>query len=152
VLGAGFALRGGQGSPPGALGRITGISLMVYIAAFAVGIGPVFWLLIAEIYPLKMRAVAMSAATVANWAANYVVAATFISLAHLFGDAGIFWLYAAMGVLTFAFVLALVPETKGKTLEEVQAIFAARRARRHPPSPGAEAPGAPGWAKPRPAK
>ena len=152
VLGAGFALRGGQGSPPGALGRITGISLMVYIAAFAVGIGPVFWLLIAEIYPLKMRAVAMSAATVANWAANYVVAATFISLAHLFGDAGIFWLYAAMGVLTFAFVLALVPETKGKTLEEVQAIFAARRARRLPPSRGAEAPGAPGWAKPRPAK
>jgi sugar porter (SP) family MFS transporter len=152
LLGAGFALRGGQGGPPGALGRITGISLMVYIAAFAVGIGPVFWLLIAEIYPLKMRAVAMSAATVANWAANYLVAATFISLAHLLGEAGIFWLYAAMGIVTFAFVLALVPETKGKTLEEVQAVFAARRARKVPPSRGAEAPTAPGWLKPRTTK
>jgi sugar porter (SP) family MFS transporter len=81
VLGAGFALRGGQGGPPGALGRITGISLMVYIAALTVGIGPVFWLLIAEIYPLTIRAVAMSLATVANWAANHLVAATFISLA-----------------------------------------------------------------------
>jgi hypothetical protein len=149
LLGAGFALRGGHAGSGGALGRITGISLMVYIAAFAVGIGPVFWLLIAEIYPLKTRAVAMSAATVANWAANYVVAATFISLAHVFGEAGIFWLYAAMGVLTFVFVLELVPETKGKTLEEVQALFAERRAKRLRASRGTGAPGAAGWWKPR---
>ncbi len=127
LLGTGFARAVERAGNPGALGRITGISLMVYIAAFAVGLGPVFWLLIAEIYPLKMCAVAMSAATVANWAANYLVAATFLSLAGLLGKAGIFWLYAAMGALTFIFILRLVPETKGRTLEEIQELLAAKR-------------------------
>jgi MFS family permease len=130
LLGAGFALRGDEASAGGALGRITAISLMIYIAFFAIGLGPVFWLLIAEIYPLKMRAVAMSAATVANWAANYLVAATFLTMAGFLGKAGIFWFYALMGLATWFFVLRLVPETKGKTLEEVQDIFAARRAGR----------------------
>lgn len=130
LLGAGFALRGDEASEGGALGRITAISLMIYIAFFAIGLGPVFWLLIAEIYPLKMRAVAMSAATVANWAANYLVAATFLTMAGFLGKAGVFWLYALMGALTWFFVLRLVPETKGKTLEEVQGLFAARRAGR----------------------
>lgn len=150
MLGTGFARHGDQAAASGVLGRITGISLMVYIAAFAVGLGPVFWLLIAEIYPLKMRALAMGAATVANWAANYVVAATFLSLAGLLGTAGIFWLYAAMGVLTWIFVLRLVPETKGRTLEEVQELLAARRTRKLRPSGATDAPAAPmaGW-KPR---
>ena len=130
LLGAGFALRGDEAGPGGALGRITAISLMLYMASFAIGLGPVFWLLIAEIYPLKTRAVAMSAATVANWAANYIVAATFLTLAKFLGKAGVFWFYAAAGILTWIFVLRLVPETKKKTLEEIQEYFAARRSRK----------------------
>jgi sugar porter (SP) family MFS transporter len=147
LLGAGFARHGGETVEGGVLGRITGISLMVYIAAFAVGLGPVFWLLIAEIYPLKTRAPAMAVATVANWAANYFVAATFLSAARLLGTAGIFWLYAAMGILTWSFVRRLVPETKGKTLEEVQELFAERRTRTLRGSGAADAPAAPirGW-------
>ena len=86
LLGAGFALRADEAGAGGALGRITAISLMIYIAFFAIGLGPVFWLLIAEIYPIKMRAVAMSAATVANWAANYVVAASFLTMAGFLGQ------------------------------------------------------------------
>lgn len=109
VLGLGFAVRGDEAGQGGMLGAITGASLMVYIAFFAIGMGPVFWLLIAEIYPLKPRAVAMSAATVANWAANFVVAVTFLTLSQVLGRAGIFWLYAAMGVLTWVFVFRLVP-------------------------------------------
>jgi len=126
LLGAGFALRADEAGAGGALGRITAMSLMIYIAFFAVGLGPVFWLLIAEIYPIKTRAVAMGAATVANWAANYVVAATFLTMAGLLGRAGVFWFYALMGLITWFFVLWLVPETKGKTLEEIQAVLAAR--------------------------
>jgi sugar porter (SP) family MFS transporter len=126
LLGAGFALRADEAGAGGALGRVTALSLMIYIAFFAVGLGPVFWLLIAEIYPLKTRAVAMSAATVANWAANYAVAATFLTMAELLGKAGVFWFYALMGLITWFFVLRLVPETKGKTLEEIQTVFAAR--------------------------
>jgi MFS family permease len=129
LLGLGFALSSGEAAAAGALGRITGISLIVYIASFAIGLGPVFWLLIAEIYPLKTRAIAMSVATVANWGANWIVAATFLTLAGVLGKEGVFWLYALMGVLTLIFIVRLVPETKGKTLEEIQQVFADRRGR-----------------------
>lgn len=129
VLGLGFAV--GRGADEGGmLGTVTGISLMVYIGFFAIGMGPVFWLLIAEIYPLKLRAIAMSVATVANWGANFLVALTFLTLAGILGKAGIFWFYAAMGVLTWIFVWRLIPETKGKTLEEVEALFAERAPKR----------------------
>jgi sugar porter (SP) family MFS transporter len=129
LLGMGFALRADEPGAGGGLGLVTAISLMLYIGFFAIGLGPVFWLLIAEIYPLKTRAIAMSAATVANWAANYLVAATFLTLAGVLGRAGVFWLYALMGALTWFFVLRLVPETKGKTLEQIQDVFAARTSR-----------------------
>lgn len=128
LLGMGFAFTSDAAATAGgALGRITGISLIVFVASFAIGMGPVFWLLIAEIYPLKTRAVAMSVATVANWAANWLVAATFLTLASKLGKAGVFWLYALMGVLTWIFVVRLVPETKGKTLEQIQEEFASRK-------------------------
>jgi MFS transporter, SP family, galactose:H+ symporter len=130
VLAAGFAF-GRSADEGGFLGAVTGLSLMVYIGFFAIGLGPVFWLIIAEIYPIKLRAVAMSVATVANWAANFVVAATFLTLAEAVGKGGIFALYALMGVLTWAFVWRLVPETKGKTLEEIETFFAGRARRGH---------------------
>lgn len=130
MLGLGFALRGDQAEAGGGgLGLITAVSLMIYIAFFAIGLGPIFWLLIAEIYPLKLRAQGMSVATVANWGANFLVAYTFLTLAAVLGKAGVFWFYALMGVITWFFVDRLVPETKGKTLEEVEEYFIARAGR-----------------------
>ncbi len=130
VLGLGFALRGEAAEAGGGgLGLITAVSLMVYIAFFAIGLGPIFWLLIAEIYPLKLRAAGMSVATVANWGANFLVAYTFLTMAAVLGKAGIFWFYGLMGILTWFFVKRLVPETKGKTLEEVEEYFIARAGR-----------------------
>ncbi|MBI3804221.1 MAG: sugar porter family MFS transporter [Nitrospirae bacterium] len=130
LLGLGFALRGDQAEAGGGgLGLITAISLMIYIAFFAIGLGPIFWLLIAEIYPLKLRAQGMAIATVANWGANFLVAYTFLTLAAVLGKAGVFWFYALMGVITWFFVKRLVPETKGKTLEEIEAYFIARGGR-----------------------
>lgn len=55
---------------------------MLYVASFAIGLGPVFWLLISEIYPLNIRSKAMSVATVANWGANLIVAMTFLSIVN----------------------------------------------------------------------
>lgn len=97
------------------------ISLPVYVACFAVGLGPVFWLLISEIYPLKIRGRAMSVATVIVWAANLLVALTFLSLLHTLGRSWTFWLYGIIGILAWIFVYRLVPETKGSTLEEIDA-------------------------------
>lgn len=95
------------------------ISLPVYVACFAIGLGPVFWLLISEIYPLKIRGRAMSVATVTNWAANLLVALTFLSLLHTLGRSWTFWLYGIIGIATWIFVYRFVPETKGWTLEEI---------------------------------
>jgi len=104
------------------------ISLAVYVACFAIGLGPVFWLMIAEIYPLKIRGRAMGVATVANWGSNLLVALTFLSLLHALGRAWTFWLYALVGVLSWIFVYWMVPETKGRTLEEIEASW-----RKHAP-------------------
>ncbi len=99
------------------------ISLAVYVACFAIGLGPVFWLLISEIYPLKIRGRAMSVATVMNWGSNLIVALTFLSLLHSLGRSSTFWLYAVVGIVAWIFVYRLVPETKGRTLEEIDASW-----------------------------
>ncbi|MHB8413506.1 MAG: MFS transporter [Candidatus Acidiferrales bacterium] len=97
------------------------ISLGLYVACFAIGLGPVFWLMIAEIYPLKIRGRAMGVATVANWGSNLIVALTFLSLLHVLGRPWTFWLYGIVGIVAWIFVYRLVPETKGRTLEEIEA-------------------------------
>ncbi len=94
--------------------------LVIYVACFAFGLGPIFWLLISEIYPLKIRGAAMSAATVTNWAFNLVVAVTFLTLVGVLGHAGTFWLYGVIAAGAWVFFYLLVPETKGKTLEQIE--------------------------------
>jgi sugar porter (SP) family MFS transporter len=94
--------------------------LVIYVACFAFGLGPIFWLLISEIYPLKNRGAAMSAVTVTNWALNLVVAVTFLTLVGVLGHAGTFWLYGVIAIGAWIFFYRLVPETKGKTLEQIE--------------------------------
>lgn len=116
ALAIGFALRGDA-----SVGWITSVSLIAYVAFFAIGLGPVFWLLISEIYPTRVRGLAMSVATVANWVANLVVALTFPELVSVIGESITFVLYAALTVVSLVFTWRLVPETRGKTLEQIQA-------------------------------
>jgi MFS family permease len=95
-------------------------SVVFYIASFAISLGPIFWLIIAEIYPLKIRGRAMSLATVANWGFNMVVAATFLTLIEKLGKAGTFWLFALISVVGIVYCCFFVPETKGYTLEQIE--------------------------------
>ena len=106
-------------------------SLMAYVASFAISLGPIFWLLNAEIYPLSVRSKAAGIGTMANWTFNFIVSLTFLLLIEELGRSGAFWFYAAVGVLTLIFCWKLVPETKGKHLEDIQAEFQARVDRRH---------------------
>ena len=110
----------------GVLGALTGASLAFYVGCFAIGLGPVFWLLVAEVFPLAIRARGMSAATIANWVANLVVALTFLDLTNWLGRPGVFLLYAAFTFAAFAFVYVLVPETKGLSLEAMEALWIKR--------------------------
>ena len=102
------------------LGWFAVVSVMLYVASFAISLGPIFWLLISEIYPLRVRGVAMGAATMCNWGFNLLVALTFLLLLEKLGASYIFWLYAALSVVSWIFSYRLVPETKGRSLEEIK--------------------------------
>jgi SP family galactose:H+ symporter-like MFS transporter len=124
VLGFAFL----SGSLSSTVAWVAVISVAVYVACFAIGLGPVFWLMIAEIYPLRVRGQAMAVATVANWGANLLVALTFLSLLHSLGRPWTFWLYGIIGIIAWVFVYTLVPETKGRTLEQLEEYWRTRRA------------------------
>jgi sugar porter (SP) family MFS transporter len=119
LLGVVFSL----GSTSGAAGLLATICLGLYIASFAISLGPVFWLMISEIYPLRIRGTAMSVASIANWGSNFLVALTFPVLLAALGGAGSFWLFAVLGIVAWVFVYFRVPETKNRTLEEIEASF-----------------------------
>ncbi|QLK24390.1 sugar porter family MFS transporter [Natrinema zhouii] len=117
VLGIAFYLPGLSG----AIGWIATGSLMLYVAFFAIGLGPVFWLMISEIYPMEVRGTAMGVVTVVNWAGNLLVSLTFLRLVDGIGQTGTFWLYGALSLLALGFCYRLVPETKGRSLEAIEA-------------------------------
>lgn len=112
-------------------------SLMTFVAAFAISLGPIFWLLNSEIYPLRVRSKAASLGTTVNWTFNFIVSLTFLVLIQELGRPGAFWLYAGIGIVTFLFCWKFVPETKGKRLEEIQDYFRARVGEERPPAPSA---------------
>jgi SP family arabinose:H+ symporter-like MFS transporter len=96
--------------------------VMVFIAAFAMAMGPIPWILSSEIFPNKVRGRAMSVATFAIWTSCYIVAQTFPMLNDnpAIGPAITFWIYGTVSLFSFVFVLTLVKETKGKSLEEIE--------------------------------
>jgi MFS family permease len=96
------------------------VGLLVYTGSFAVGLGPVFWLMIAEIYPLRIRGQAMSVATLANWGANFVVTISFLTLLHAISPKGVFFLFAFLTVLALIYFAKRVPETKQRSLQEIE--------------------------------
>lgn len=95
-------------------------ALLAYLAFFEIGLGPVFWVMIAEIYPLRSRPKAMAVATMFNWGFNFLVSYYFLQLTNLIGKAGTFWLYAGLGVCAAVFFASFVPETRNQSLEEIE--------------------------------
>ncbi len=95
-------------------------SVIVYIVGFAIGLGPVFWLMISEIYPLAFRSQAMAIATIFNWAANFLVSYFFLQETKAIGPGPTFWIYAGIAIVAIGFFHAKVPETKDRSLEEIE--------------------------------
>lgn len=100
--------------------------LFLYIAAFALGPGPCIWLVIAEIYPMEIRGRAMSVATLASWLANLFVSSTFPVFSHGVGESNAFFVFCLVTGLSWLFTWALLPETSGRTLEQIQSIWRER--------------------------
>ena len=115
VLAGGFAMGVG-----GWVAWITVGGVAAYVGFFAIGLGPVFWLLISEIFPLAVRGRGMSVATVANWGSNFAVTLIFPPLVEALGSAAAFLAFAVLSIGAFIFTYQVVPETKGRSLEEIE--------------------------------
>jgi sugar porter (SP) family MFS transporter len=124
VLGAAYLLPGG---PSGAGVLLVG-GLLVYIASFAASLGIAIWLLNAEVYPLEVRGKGAAAGAFTHWVLDFVIASTVLTLIATITPTGMFWFYGLFAILGIIFVLRRVPETKGKTLEEVSDALASRAA------------------------
>lgn len=111
------------------LGIVALLCMLVYIAGFAVSWGPVVWVLLSEIFPNKVRGKAMAVAVAAQWISNYLVSWTFpmmdksTFLINIFHHGFAYWIYGLMSVLAAIFMWKWVPETKGKTLEEMEYLW-----------------------------
>ncbi|MEG1634774.1 MAG: D-xylose transporter XylE [Rikenellaceae bacterium] len=105
------------------------VAMLFYTASFAVSWGPVCWVLLSEIFPNKIRGQAMAIAVASQWVANYLVSWTFPMmdkssyLIDMFHHGFAYWVYAACGILSALFIWKFVPETKGKTLEQMNNLF-----------------------------
>lgn len=98
-------------------------ALILYIISFAISLGPVYWLMSSEIFPNRLRGRGASFSATANWTANLLVSITFLSLIGALGKPFTFWLYAVLAIAAFIFCWRLVPETKGKRLEQIEAYW-----------------------------
>lgn len=112
-------------------GMVALLCMLLYIAGFAVSWGPVVWVLLSEIFPNQVRGKAMAIAVAAQWIANFLVSWTFPvldenpTLVNAFHHGFAYWIYGAMSVLAALFMWKLVPETKGRTLEQMEALWLA---------------------------
>lgn len=122
TLGIAFSFSGGA-SQQQWLGPLTIGCLSVYVIFFAFSLGPIVWLMISEIFPNKYRAPAMAVSAASNWLANFAVSLTFPILRAAVGSSSTFFLYGFFGVIALIFIATRVPETKGKTLEEIEALW-----------------------------
>ncbi|RLD74724.1 MAG: D-xylose transporter XylE [Bacteroidetes bacterium] len=113
----------------GQLGIVSLISILVFIGSFALSMGPVVWVLLSEIFPNSIRSIAMSIAVAAQWLFNAIVANSYPVInrsefnAEVFNGALPYFIFAIMCIATLIFVWKYVPETKGKSLEEIEASW-----------------------------
>ena len=111
------------------VGTMALVFMLTYVAAFALSWGPVTWVLLAEIFPNKIRGKALAIAVAAQWVANYLVSWSFpmmndsTYLSNTFNHGFAYWIYGLMGLLAAIFVWKWVPETKGKSLEEIEKLW-----------------------------
>jgi sugar porter (SP) family MFS transporter len=95
-------------------------AILFCAACFAVGLGPGVWLLLSELFPTRIRGRAMSIATLSLWVACVALTLTFLSLVKALTASGAFWIYSTLCLVTLVFIWRAVPETKGRTLEEIE--------------------------------
>lgn len=104
--------------------------LVIYVVGFSLGFGPIPWLMMGEILPANVRGSAASLTTAFNWTCTFLVTKTFSDIIASLGNHGAFWMFGGICFVGFFFVLFFVPETRGKSLEDIERKFAGKPQRR----------------------
>ncbi len=105
------------------LGWLPLTSLILFIAAFGIGAGPIPWLMFGEILPAKVKGPGASAASFTNWFLAFIITLTFVDIQNAITPAGAFWMFGGFLVLAVLFSIFILPETKGRTPEDIQRHF-----------------------------
>jgi sugar porter (SP) family MFS transporter len=96
------------------------LSIVCFIIFIAISLAPLGWLLISEVFPLEVRGVGMSIGSLSHWGFNAIISFTFLTLVNSVGIASTFWCYSAICILGLVWGYYYIPETKGKTLEDIE--------------------------------
>ncbi len=123
VLGGYFYILDNDPATAATLGWLPLIALIVFIASIAIGIGPLPWLVANEILPARFRGPGSSIAAFTNWMSAFTVTKTFVDVQSGLTNAGAFWIYGCFCVIGIIFGIFVLPETKGKTPDEIQEFF-----------------------------
>lgn len=123
VLGSVFAAFGGARDDAAVAAGAAVAVVVAFVCAFSVGIGPLAWVYSSEILPLRLRGQGAGVGTAMNRVVSGVVTMTFISLYGAITMAGAFYLYAAIAAASFVFIYACLPETRGRSLEDMEELF-----------------------------
>ena len=108
----------------GIQGLLILIIVIMAIATYSLTLAPITWVILSEIFPNRIRGAAMALATTSLWLASFILTYTFPLLNSALHAYGTFWLYALISAAGFLFILKKLPETKGKSLEEIERSFA----------------------------
>jgi MFS family permease len=113
---------------------LTLAALLAYITSFAVGLGPIFWLLVAEIGPTRARASGVAVAAAVAWLANFAIGLLFLPVVQAAGAGSTFWIFAGVCAIGLVFVARFVPETKQRPLAEIELDLRRRWGADNPPA------------------
>ncbi|NXE15600.1 GTR12 protein, partial [Lophotis ruficrista] len=116
-----------SGEVPVVLKWLSLASLLVYVAAFSIGLGPMSWLVLSEIFPGGIRGRAMALTSSMNWGINLLISLTFLTVTELIGLAWVCFIYTIMSLASLAFVIVFIPETKGCSLEQISMELAKQK-------------------------
>ncbi|XP_045468103.1 facilitated trehalose transporter Tret1-like [Harmonia axyridis] len=101
-------------------GFLTLLNLIIYVAGFSIGFGPIPWLMMGELLPFETKSLAASLATSFNWICTFIITVTFPSITHMFGYFAVFWFYCCMVITSGLLTWLFVPETRGRTLTDIE--------------------------------
>ncbi|GIY37566.1 facilitated trehalose transporter Tret1 [Caerostris darwini] len=108
------------------------LCVVVYISGFSLGLGPIPWLMMSEMSPMRVRGLVCGLGTAFSWTFVFIITKSFLQIESLVGDFGAYWIYSVFCLMTCFFTLIFLPETKGKTMEEIENYFGGGESQIHP--------------------